>query len=134
MRGPNNVEPTYAGSNVYKCKAGSECKMSSTANDTLPGQQAPIHPPEPTTCWAHAKKRSPNQLHQVNTPFGVQWECLPQFKCKGAAGVPAPTNISAGYPVAAMDQGQAYLQQMMLQQNMGLHLGQGIGMGKGHGM
>ena len=53
------------------------------------GHPAPIHPEGPALCWAHQKKRSPNQLHQVNTPLGAQWECLPQYKCKGSSGQPA---------------------------------------------
>ncbi|KAJ9468559.1 hypothetical protein DIPPA_30382 [Diplonema papillatum] len=125
-RGPMNVEPIFPGANQWKCKSGSECKVPGTDSQMqVPGQPAPIHPPEPATCWAHSKKRSPNQLHQVNTPFGAQWECLPQYKCKGAAGAPAPPTmpttataaVSAGgtpYPVPMTGMDPAYLHQAML--------------------
>eukprot|EP01064_Diplonema_japonicum_P012690 TRINITY_DN2007_c0_g1_i6.p1 TRINITY_DN2007_c0_g1~~TRINITY_DN2007_c0_g1_i6.p1 ORF type:complete len:205 (+),score=51.92 TRINITY_DN2007_c0_g1_i6:131-745(+) len=112
-RGPNNVEQTFPGSNQWKCKPGSECKLPANQVDVnkeqVPGTPAPIHPHEPATCWAHGKKRSPNQLHQVNTPFGAQWECLPQFKCKGAAGAPAPaTAMPTAAAAAAAASGTPY--------------------------
>ena len=136
VRGPNNVEQTYPGSGIWKCKPGSSCKMAAGTHGEVPGQ-APIHPSEPSTCWAHAKKRSPNQLHQVNTPFGPQWECLPQFKCKGTAGAPAQAAVQAGghYPMATVGMDHMFQHAMLMhQQNMqSMQLGQ-LGMGKGHGV
>eukprot|EP01059_Diplonema_ambulator_P027575 TRINITY_DN4593_c0_g1_i6.p1 TRINITY_DN4593_c0_g1~~TRINITY_DN4593_c0_g1_i6.p1 ORF type:complete len:176 (+),score=37.05 TRINITY_DN4593_c0_g1_i6:353-880(+) len=137
-RGPNNVELTFPGSNLWRCRPGSECKLPANQMDVNKDQVVPppIHPPEPATCWAHGKKRSPNQLHQVNTPFGAQWECLPQFKCKGAAGTPAPATAmpsaaaaaaaASGNPYPGLGPGldtvtNAYLQHtMLMQHNMGL--------------
>eukprot|EP01061_Rhynchopus_euleeides_P001730 TRINITY_DN1125_c0_g1_i5.p1 TRINITY_DN1125_c0_g1~~TRINITY_DN1125_c0_g1_i5.p1 ORF type:complete len:351 (+),score=108.70 TRINITY_DN1125_c0_g1_i5:87-1139(+) len=132
LRGPNNVMLLPNG--LYQCNPGTECKMSSSQEEPevagMYGQPAPIHPEGPTTCWAHQKKRSPNQLHQVNTPLGAQWECLPQFKCKGstaaanmsqlpgAGSFPMATTLPAGIP--DMHQYTTLPQHLLMQPPMGM--------------
>ena len=73
-RGPNNVEETYPGSRIWRCRPGSECKV--------PTNLQPIDGPSPAgavICSVHGKLRGPNN---VVPKYPGSWRCRPDSECK----------------------------------------------------
>eukprot|EP00755_Sulcionema_specki_P039629 Sspe_Gene.113177::Locus_97123_Transcript_1_1_Confidence_1.000_Length_344::g.113177::m.113177 len=82
-----NLEETIPGSGQYKCKHSAPCKVSARGGSGLRMSEIAassghlvIHPNRPERCAVHGKTRSPQQLWQVMSMRGPQWECLPEAK------------------------------------------------------
>jgi len=65
-------------------KAGDESVSQPTINYVL--VQLPAQ--EVTVCMLHGKRRSPHCLQQVQTPWGIQWHCRADSRCKEGRGNP----------------------------------------------